>query len=867
VSMLRDGVVSSREVTVPAGGTTIDLAVDDALAPGAYITAILYRPMDEVAKRMPSRAIGVQWMAVDSDSKTARVTLAVQPKMASGAELLVPVKLENWTAGETAHVVVAAVDVGILNLTSFKTPAPDAWFYGQRQLGVELRDLYGRLIDGMRAEKGSARSGGDGGGLGAMTGTLPTVAPVALFSGILPVNPDGTVTAKLQVPEFNGALRVMAIVWSKDKLGHAEQEIIVRDPVAMLVSGPRFLTLGDQAELTFDLHNVEAPAGDFQLTVQQTDEAGAQLGLVNQVVAMKAGERTLQTAKLKADRMGMTSYAVALTGPGGVNVTRSLALEVKAPAGDVKRTTLQTVKANGGLLTVSSDVLTDLIPERSKVTVAVGPSAPFDVPGLLAQLDRYPYGCAEQTTSRALPLLYLDQVATASGVAPDAGVKVRVQEAVNRLFEMQDSAGSFGLWGPGTADMWLSAYIGDFLTRAKEQGYVVPVLGLGNALDRLQNSVSFASDFERGGEDIAYALYVLARNGRAPVGDLRYYADTRIDRFATPLAKAQIGAALALYGDTVRAERVFDTALADNERLASADDRRDYGSNLRDGAALLTLVSETGVRKDKAVLLSALIAKTRSTRTYTSTQEQAWMLLAARALIEDGKTLRLTVNGTPAVGTLMKSLNARDLATTPFEVRNDGATDTQAVVTVTGEAATPEPAASKGFAIERSYYTLAGERVTLENDALALKQNDRLVVVLQLKPTDNKAGRVLLVDRLAAGLEVENPRLVDSGSIASLPWLTGLAAPEHTEFRDDRFVAALDLGAAASNANQNEGGEGEPATEAAAAVSPAEGGPLLAYIVRAVTPGTFLMPAATIEDMYAPDRYARTGTAKLTVSQ
>ena len=66
-----------------------------------------------------------------------------------------------------------------------------------------------------------------------------------------------------------------------------------------------------------------------------------------------------------------------------------------------------------------------------------------------------------------------------------------------------------------------------------------------------------------GGEDIAYALYVLASNGRAAIGDLRYYAETKLDAFATPLAKAQIGAALALYGDKPRAEAVFRAALGD----------------------------------------------------------------------------------------------------------------------------------------------------------------------------------------------------------------------------------------------------------------------------------------------------------------
>ena len=72
-----------------------------------------------------------------------------------------PIKLAGLTPGEEARVVVAAVDVGILNLTNYKPPAPDDYYLGQRQLTAEIRDLYGQLIDGMQGARGQIRSGGD----------------------------------------------------------------------------------------------------------------------------------------------------------------------------------------------------------------------------------------------------------------------------------------------------------------------------------------------------------------------------------------------------------------------------------------------------------------------------------------------------------------------------------------------------------------------------------------------------------------------------------------------------------------------------------------------------------------------------------
>ncbi len=134
-------------------------------------------------------------------------------------------------------------------------------------------------------------------------------------------------------------------------------------------------------------------------------------------------------------------------------------------------------------------------------------------------------------------------------------------DAIERLLARQGSNGSFGLWSAGGDDAWLDAYVTDFLTRAREKGFAVPDVLFKNALDRVRNSVVNANEPEKdGGRDLAYGLYVLARNGAAPIGDLRYLADTKLNNLATPIAKAQLAAALALVGDKARAERVYGAA-------------------------------------------------------------------------------------------------------------------------------------------------------------------------------------------------------------------------------------------------------------------------------------------------------------------
>ncbi|HEX6611552.1 MAG TPA: alpha-2-macroglobulin family protein, partial [Hyphomicrobiaceae bacterium] len=176
-----------------------------------------------------------------------------------------------------------------------------------------------------------------------------------------------------------------------------------------------------------------------------------------------------------------------------------------------------------------------------------------------------------------------------------------------------------------------------------------------------------------------------------------------------------------------------------------------------------------------------------------------------------------------------------------------------AVISVIGAALTPEPAISKGFTVERTFYAMDGKKIDLKSATGGtdqLKQNERMVVVLKVEATET-GGRILLVDRLPAGLEIENPRLIDSGDIGTFSWLKRDVDPEHTEFRDDRFVAAF-----------NFFGDSERRGTSASSKPSAT----VAYLVRAVTPGSFVHPAATVEDMYRPDRFARTASGRLEVA-
>jgi alpha-2-macroglobulin len=836
LNVITDRLVASVSQDVKAGAVRMPLTVGKDWGTGAYLVATLRRPLDAPAQRMPGRAIGVQWFAIDRAQRTLALDMKLPPTMRPNNALNVPIKLAGLAAGEEAHVVVAAVDVGILNLTNYKPPAPDKYYLGQRQLTAEIRDLYGQLIDGMQGVRGTIRSGGDSGA--ELAGPPPTQAPLALYSGIVSVGADGTARVSFDIPAFTGTVRVMAVAWSKNKVGKASGDVIVRDPVVLTATLPRFLRTGDRGNVQLELDNVEGAAGDYNMAIS-SDGTVKLDGDKPFTLKLAAKQREHVAVPVSAAGSGSSTLKVSVSGPNGFALARAYALDVRPANQILTRRTVRAL-APGETLTLSKDMFADFVPGTGRVGLSVAISASLDVATLLNELDRYPFGCSEQITSRAVAMLYINELAAQAKLALDGDIDQRIKDAIQRLLARQDSNGSFGLWTVGGNDPWLDAYVTDFLTRARERNFEVPQAAFTQALDRLRNYVASTPDpSKNGGRDLAYALYVLARNGVAPVGDLRYIADTKLDDIETPIAKAQLAAALAMLGDKTRADRVYLAALdaiSPQPKFELDVGRVDYGSTLRDSAALVTLASEGRATQRTIDDAVARIDAARAITSRTSTQEDAWLVLAARALVKQVNAISLSVNGETRQGAFYRSLRA-DQLDAPLAVSNKGTGTVQAVVSVSGSPTTPEPAAERGFKIERNYFTLDGESA----DVSKVKQNQRFVVVLKMTEPEPEYGRVIVADYLPAGFEIDNPRLVSSGDTGTLSWIANAVEPENSEFRDDRFTAAF-------NRSENS--------------SPVF---TVAYVVRAVTPGHYVLPQAMVEDMYRPDRFGRTATGTIDI--
>ncbi|MBV7380367.1 alpha-2-macroglobulin family protein [Maritimibacter dapengensis] len=807
------------------GETIVDLPVTEEWGAGVYVAATLVRPLDEAQGRNPTRALGLAHAGVDPGAHQLSASIDAPEMAKPRGTVEVSVVVDGLAEGDTAYVTLAAIDQGILNLTGFTDPDPSDHYFGQRRLGMGIRDVYGKLIDGMTGDMGQIRSGGDASAQMRMEAPPPTEELMAQFFGPIEVQ-NGRATATIDLPDFNGSVRLMAVAWSETGIGQAGADMLVRDPVVLSASVPRFLAPGDRARMLLELTHASGPTGEVEVTATS---AGLQIGggVLAESVRLSDGATERLSVPIQADTEGTYRISVVVTPPDGERLTKTLTIPVQSLDPDVARTSRFQLAA-GDRFTFTRDVFDDLRPGSARATLAAGPLARIDAPGLLERLDRYPYGCTEQTTSRALPLLYMGAVAEAMGLADRDDLPARITDAIENVLANQSASGSFGLWRAGSGDLWLDAFVSDFLSRARAQGYAVPDTAFRTAMDNLRNRVNYYPEFDEGGRDLAYALYVLAREGAAAMGDLRYYADVKGEAFDTPLATAQIGAALAAYGDPTRADRMFSQA---SRQLATATPegqvwRADYGTNLRDTAAVLTLAVEAG---SDVVDRDALTTRIAQADRHWSTQEATWSLLAANALLTDAANAALTINGEAMGGPLVEVMNPVTLAS-PWLVENTGSAPVDLTLTTFGVPLTPEPPTSNGYTIERQYFSMEGEPVRVDQVA----QGERFVTLVTVTPLGGSDGRLMIADPLPAGFEIDNPNLIRGGDIRALDWLDLTATTESTEFRQDRFLAAVNW----------------------QADTPIR----LAYIVRAVTPGEFHHPAVSVEDMYRPE-YRATGSA------
>ncbi len=825
----RDKVLDTQIYDLKGNTAKIEIPIRGEYRPNAYVTATLIRPVGALEPGSAGRAFGAVPISVNRTANHLTPQIVAPDQMRPGRDLAITVK-----AAPNAVVTVSAVDEGILQLIAQKTPEPFDFFYRKLALGVTSYDTFSLLLPEL---KSLTPGGGEGAEANQYVRTegIRRVQPVAFWSGPLTADKDGNARISFKVPEFQGALRIMAVAIDDDRFGSSFRLTRVRDPLVLLPTLPRILSFGETLQVPVTVRNDTAKAGSIQVGL--TAQGGVQIEKPTQAVDIPVGrERTVYFTVKTGNAEGNVTFLATASGNG----EKSKSTTEVSIRPDLPPVSVEDAGAVGGAsVEVAGKDLDTYRPETLRRVVRVSPIPVVQFAGKLENLLHYPYGCLEQTTSSVFPLIYLGDIAKAldpelldrsSGKSEGhADPATLVQAGIRRIASMQLPGGGFSLWqGEQTVSPWASVYATHFLVEARRAGHPVEDGLYRNALTWLAGEVKAKGTY--GSEELermVYGLYVLARAGKADLGTMDFLRQKQMKNLA-PESRALLAAAYASAGNP-RATQSLTANLGE-----VAEIQRQTGGNfdsaIRNRALLLLALMDADPQSPKIPALLDRLARDAHSDGWWTTQEESFTLLAI------GQFLQKQAKQPPYSGTLLvgdKTIGTFDNRTITFPpivgsgpIRlqmNAGYKPGAAFYSVMTRGVQKDDAfhpASAGMEIQREFLDRDGKAIDLNS----VRQGDLVAIKTKVRSVSGAIQNVVIVNLLPSGLEVENPRLQ---STEQLPWVTDAnLQPRYMDLRDDRILLFVDL--------------------------PADTWQTFYTLVRAVAPGQFRLPPVQVEAMYNP---------------
>ncbi|WP_019988186.1 alpha-2-macroglobulin family protein [Rudanella lutea] len=869
VTIERNRVLEHRWLDITDKSAEWSFPLGNDHLPNVYVTATLIRAMespDGVEANLPlTVAHGFAPVTVSDKSTQLPVEIAAVSGSRSKTKQIIRVKTKA-----NAQVTIAVVDEGILQLKNFQTPNPHGFFYQKRALEVSSHDLYAQLFPELSLKSNRSSFGGDGYNLEKRVNPLANSRAklVAQWSGILETGFDGEAQFTVDIPQFSGDLRVMAVAYKGEAFGSASHNLKVADPVVISAGVPRFLSPGDELNLPVTLSNTTGKA----MPVSVRLAVNGPLDIVQDSASASASRLTLQPGR--EGRVMFRVRARQATGAGAIRVavqnltdgrsgetfTDQTDITIRPAASLVKRS--QSGVVAGGSAQTIGGAATAYLPGTARTSLVLSRSPVLQYGRELSYLLGYPHGCLEQTISKAFPQLYFADLTRTIGQTAnvyfvrngdsDLNPAFNVRAAVERIEGSQLFNGGFGMWPGGTEaakpDDWVTAYAVHFLTEADRAGYEVRGATLSKALDYLTALTSTPATEDEAVYDETgsysvrkvasrthmYALYALALAGKPNRPSMNYYKNSAV---LTTDARYLLAAAFFRLGDTRSYGALLPKRFTDTSRGRLSGGS--YASPIRNLALVLEALMATDRDNLQIPTLARQLSGAVRQASYLNTQESAFAFLALGKLARQnaGATVTATVSaGGRALGNFTGAdLLLKRVPQSAVSIRTGGTGSLYYLLQSEGIPADgPTPDEDNGLTVRREYRDRNG------NPVGSIRQNDLIVVKLTLASTNGlEVPNVVLTDLLPAGFEIENPRLV--GEQRDMKWMEGAAKPDmpdHFDVRDDRinfYVTA----------------SGETKT--------------YYYLVRAVTRGTFTVGAASADAMYNAELRSYSGAGKVRI--
>ncbi|AZQ64205.1 alpha-2-macroglobulin family protein [Flammeovirga pectinis] len=790
VTIEQDEVVSYQIVNTDNKSASIEIPIQEEHLPNIFITATLIKGAKDNALPL---TVAHGFVPLKVTSPKRKIDLRIEAPKESRSRKSQTIEVTSGNGEEDIEVTVAVVDEGILQIKNYITPNPFNFFYQNRALNVDTYNIYPKM---MQFKQQANSFGSDMANLGARANPMINnrVNLVAYWSGTLKTDNDGKVKFTVNIPEFSGELRVMAVAVKGNAFGTAEMKMKVKDPLVISTSLPRFLSPKDKNEASIMLANTTDKPVDVKTSLAING-------------ALSVEDTQLETVEIPANSEKMINFTLLADntiGTGKVTVIANALNEDFISETNINvRPSTSLLKSNGENViqanqSKSIDLKEDYIKSSIKGKLWLSKSPMMQFAKSLNYLIRYPYGCVEQTTSAVFPQLYLGDLANTlnKGIHSNKS-DFYINEAIRKLQSMQMYNGGLSYWQGGSyVSYYGSAYATHFLLEAKNKGYEVDRKVLNKLLDYLQKNVKkknketytyYNSRNERTTRTYAdkttfYALYILAEAGKADIPTMNYYKKN--SALVPKDSKYVLAASYLRVGDQksyrLLLPKSFGVSKSETEFGGS------FSSFIRDQALALNVLLSTDPKNAQIGVLSKELTESMKSKEWMSTQERAFGLLALGKLAQKASAQNVKAV-ILADGNKVAEFDNEDLSLTKevlgkeIDIKVTGNGQLYYFWEIEGlNASGNYPEEDKKLKVRRTYYNRDGKAISTSS----FKQNDLIIVGITLQTDGRNVENVVVTDMLPAGFEIENPRL---GDVPGMGWTKSKASiPQHVDFRDDR---------------------------------------------------------------------------------
>ena len=704
--------------------TVYEFALTPDMAPNVYVHVSFVQPHLQTANDLPIRLYGVVPVMVEDKATRLSPILDVPAEIAPNGDVTFKVREAQ---GRAMTCTVAVVDEGLLGITHYTTPNPWDDFYRKEASALKSFDLYQYVAGAYSGKLETLLAvGGSDEGLGGGQRKVSRFPPVVTFFPAFEVKAGQTVAKTFHMGSYVGAVRFMVVAGAGNiapagpsgagaaglagaAFGVQEVSVPVRSPLMAQLTAPRVISVGEEAVIPATVFSFLGK-NKAHVVLSVTGEASL-VGPSEQFLDFSEdGDKTVSFRIKAGERPGAVRISLAADS-GSAKASQSIDLEVRALGAAVSSVTGGSVE---GGKTWTQDIAYPGAAGTNTASIELSRLPVLDLGQNLYWLIGYPHGCAEQTTSKAFPQLYLPQAVSLSAEKLEE-VKVNVNAAIAKLGNFQTPRGGFTLW-PGESDDedWLSVYVTHFLVAARRAGYSVDnglysqaVAFIGKS-SRLWSSVYGWSKSAQ-----AYRLYVLALAGKPELASMNRLREMR------PMpasAQYRLAAAYALSGQRDTANRLLGDAPSTVEVYEGLDEYS-YGTPFRERASILEALNVLGDTARGLPIYRQLADELNSGRWF-STQELGAALSAAlpyATLAAQGEAPELKVlvgdkvYGPVRLDRAQASIDipAGLLTGARYSIINSGKSSVFIKIVARGTPALPEEkAVSSGISLSMRYYDM-----------------------------------------------------------------------------------------------------------------------------------------------------------------